>query len=104
MNFDHVWAEHYPVTLNNFHFRTIWLIKLTGAGTCTLALAVLGPGAPTDGGVGALPLADVLEDGVEEPASVGATESEVPRSGLVLLLFLLLLQPLLGHSVMKSDE
>ena len=32
VNFDHVWAEHYPVTLNNFQFRTIWLIKLTGAG------------------------------------------------------------------------
>ena len=79
-----------------------------GASTCMLALAVLGPGAPTGGeggGVGAFPLADALEDdGVEEPASVGATESEVPpRSGLVLL-FLLLLQPLLGYSVMKSDE
>ena len=52
-----------------------------GASTCTLALAVLGPGAPTGGeggGVGALPLADALEDGVEEPAYVGATESEVP--------------------------
>ena len=80
-----------------------------GASTCTLALAVLGPGAPTGGeggGVGALPLADALEDGVEEPASVGATESKVPpRSGLVLLLILLLLlQPLLGYSVMQSDE
>ena len=78
-----------------------------GASTCTLVLAVLGPGAPTGGeggGIGALPLADALEDGVEEPASVGATESEVPpRSGLVLL-FLLLLQPLLGYSVMQSDE
>ena len=30
------------------------------------------------GGVGALPLADAWEDGAEEPASVGATESEVP--------------------------
>ena len=78
-----------------------------GVSTCTLVLAVLGPGAPIggeSGGMGALLLDDALEDGVEEPASVGATESEVPpRSGLVLL-FLLLLQPLLGYSVMQSDE
>ena len=39
----------------------------------------------------ALLLADVWEDGLEEPASVGAIESEVPD---VLLLLFQFLQPL----------
>ena len=81
----------------------------SAGGASAFPFSVVGPGAPVGGeggGVGALPLADAWEDGAEEPASVGATESEVPPlSGLILLLFLLLLlQPLLGHSVMQSGE
>ena len=75
-------------------------IRLVG-GASAFPLTVVGPGAPVGGeGVGALPLVEAWEDGAEEPASVGATESEVPPSlsGLILLfLLLLLLQPLLGH-------
>lgn len=65
-------------------------IRLAG-GAYAFPFSVVGPGAPVGGeggGVGALPLADVWEDGAEEPAS------EVPP-GLILLL-LLLLRPLLG--------
>ena len=45
------------------------------------SFAVDGPGAPVEvesWSVGTLLLADAWEDGVEEPASVGAIESEVP--------------------------
>ena len=57
-------------------------------------LSVVGPGAPVggkSGGVGTPLLADMWEDGAEEPAS------EVPPalSGLLLLLLVLLLRPLL---------
>ena len=56
------------------------------------------PGEVESWSVGALLLADVGKDGVEEPASVGAIESEVPD---VLLQFL---RPLLGWSAMQSGE
>ena len=68
-------------------------IRLAG-GASAFPLTVVGPGAPVgveSWSVGALLLADAWEDGVEEPASVGATESEVPD-----LLLLLFLRPLLG--------
>lgn len=64
-------------------------------GAAAFSFAVDGPGAPVEVGswsVGALLLADAWEDGVEEPASVGTTESEVPD----LLLLLRFLRPLLG--------
>ena len=78
----------------------------SAGGASVFPLTVVRPGAPVGGeswGVGALPLADAWEDG---PASVGATEPEVPPplSGLILLLFLLLLRPLLGYSIMQSGE
>ena len=81
----------------------------SAGGASVFPLTVVGPGAPVGGeswGVGALPLADAWEDGIEEPASVGATEPEAPPplSGLILLLFLLLLRPLLGYSIMQSGE
>ena len=61
------------------------------------SFAVDGPGAPVEvesWSVGTLLLADAWEDRVEEPASVGAIEPEVPD--VLFLLLLLLLRPLLG--------
>ena len=64
---------------------------------------MVGTGTPVggEGGVGPLPLAKAWEDGAEKPASVGATESEVPP--LFGLILLLPLRPLLGYSVMQSQ-
>ena len=83
--------------VNGGEFKSI---RLAG-GMSAYPLTVDGPGAPVGGeswGVGALPSADTWEDGAEEPASVGATESVMPPalSGLFLLLLLLRLRPLLG--------
>ena len=70
-----------------------------------LSQSWIGPGTlegGEGGGIGPLPLAEAWEDGADEPASFGVTESEVPPlSGLLLLLLLLL--PLLGHSIMQSQ-
>ena len=71
----------------------------SAGGASELSLTVVGPGTlegGEGGGIGPLPLAEAWEDGADEPVSVGATESEVPPlSGLLLL------RPLLGHSIMQ---